>query len=317
MITARDLRGLTVATVLPFNPDLSIDWNSYERLLAHCIRRPGVVSAFVNGHAGEAAALTPEERAEVIRRTRAFLGASVPLMAGIVAYSTAEAVQRAREAQAAGADVAVLFPFPQYSGGGGAHPQAAVHYVRAVLDAVDIPLSVFQYPVRSGAGFTPEVLCAIARLPGLLAIKEGSSDIAAYEDNWRAVKAVAPEVAILPSNYDWLLPQVAIGADGLLSGLGSLVPDHLVDLWRATDAQDLAAMRRANDSLYPIVRTIYGAPPLMDMHTRIKVALQQLGVIAHAVPRPPLMPVPPATADAVRTLVEQCRLPAFASPRAG
>jgi 4-hydroxy-tetrahydrodipicolinate synthase len=317
MITANNLRGLTVATVLPFAPDLSIDWASYERLLQHCILRPGVVAVFVNGHAGEAAALSPAERIEVIRRTRAFVGAGVPLMAGIVAYSTAEAVERAREAESAGADIGVLFPFPQYGGGGGAHPQAGVHYVQSVLDAVGIPLSVFQYPVRSGAGFTPEVLCAIARLPRLLAIKEGSGDIAAYEDNWRAVKAAAPQVAILPSNYDWLLPQMAIGADGILSGLGSLVPDLLVDLWRATDAQDLAAMRRANDALYPVVRTIYGAAPLMDMHTRIKVGLQQLGVIDHAVPRPPLMPVPPATGDAVRTLVEQCRLPAFAGPRAG
>lgn len=317
MITATDLRGLTVATVLPFAPDLSIDWASYERLLQHCIRRSGVVSVFVNGHAGEAAALSPQERVEVIRRTRAFLGASVPLMAGIVAYSTAEAVERTREARAAGADIGVLFPFPQFSGGGGAHPQAGVHYVQSVLQAVNLPLSVFQYPVRGGAGFTPEVLCAIAKLPGVVAIKEGSADIAAYEDNWRAVKAAAPGVAILPSNYDWLLPQVAIGADGILSGLGSLVPDHLVELWRATEAQDLVAMRRANDRLYPIVRTIYGAAPLMDMHTRIKVALQQLGVIDHALPRPPLLPVSSATADSVRTLVEQCKLPAFSGPRAG
>jgi 4-hydroxy-tetrahydrodipicolinate synthase len=316
MISARDLRGLTVATVLPFTPELAIDWDSYERLLVHCVQRPGVVAVFVNGHAGEAAALTPHERAEVIRRTRAFLGSGMPLMAGIVAYSTQEAIARAREAQEAGADIGVLFPFPQYSGGGGAHPQAGVHYVQSVLDAVDIPLSLFQYPVRSGAGFTSEVLCAIARMPRMVAIKEGSGDIAAYEDNWRAVKAAAPQVAILPSNYDWLLPQVAVGADGILSGLGNLVPDHLVALWRATEAQDLAAMRRANDALYPIVRTIYGAAPLMDMHTRIKVGLQQLGVIAHAVPRPPLLPVPPATADAVRTLVEQCRLPAFAGARA-
>lgn len=312
MITSKDLRGVTVATVLPFHPDLSIDWDSYARLLQHCATRPGIVSVFVNGHAGEAAALSPLERIEVIRRTRAFAGDRLPLMAGIVAYSTAEAVERAREAREAGADIGVLFPFPQYSGGGGSHPQAAVHYVQSVLDAVDLPLSVFQYPLRSGAGYSPQVLAAIAKLPRVLAIKEGSGDIGAYEDNLRAVKAVAPEVAMLPSNYDWLLAQLAVGGDGILSGMGSLVPDELVELWSAAQAGDLAAMRRASDKLYPVVRAIYGAQPLMDMHTRIKVALQQLGIIDHALPRPPLMPVPPATADAVRTVVAQRRLRAFA-----
>jgi 4-hydroxy-tetrahydrodipicolinate synthase len=98
-------------------------------------------------------------------------------------------------------------------------------------------------------------------------------------------------VAVLPSNFDWFLAQVAVGADGILSGLASLTPHLLIELWRATEAEDLRAMRRAGDRLYPIVRTIYGAPPRMDMHTRIKVALRHLGVIACAAPRPPLLPV--------------------------
>jgi 4-hydroxy-tetrahydrodipicolinate synthase len=302
------LHGVTVATVLPFNEDLSIDWDSYLRLLDYCARKPGIAAVFVNGHAGEAAALAPEERCEVLRRTRRAIGAQVPLLAGVVAYSTAEAIARAREAQEAGADVAVLFPFPQYSAGGGADPQAGPAYVEAVLAAIDIPVSIFQYPLRSGAGFSTDVLCRIARIPRVLAIKEGSGDIGAYEDNWRALKAAAPQVAMLPSNFDWFLPQIAVGADGILSGLASLLPDLFIELWQATVACDLAAMRRVNDRLYPIERAIYGAAPLMDMHTRIKVGLQHLGVIRHALPRPPLMPVSPATADAMRAAVDAAGL---------
>ena len=308
MITSDRLHGVTVATVLPFNEDLSIDWDSYSRLLDYCANKPGIAAVFVNGHAGEAAALTPQERAEVIRRTRRAIGAGTPLLGGIVAYSTAEAIDRAREAEDAGADVAVLFPFPQYAGGGGADPQAGPRYVEAMLAAIEIPVSIFQYPLRSGAGFSTDVLCQIARLPRVLAIKEGSGDIGAYEDNWRALKAAAPQVAMLPSNFDWFLPQMAVGADGILSGLASLLPDLFIELWQATVACDLAAMRRANDRLYPIERAIYGAAPLMDMHTRIKVALQHLGVIRCALPRPPLMPVAPATADRLRAVVDAADL---------
>jgi 4-hydroxy-tetrahydrodipicolinate synthase len=70
-------------------------------------------------------------------------------------------------------------------------------------------------------------------------------------------------------------------------------------------------MRRANDALYPIVRTIYGAHPLMDMHTRLKVGLQHLGIIASAMPRPPLMPVPDAIASRIRATVERADLKAM------
>lgn len=308
MISAQQLHGVTVATVLPFDEDLAIDWASFERLLEYCAHRPGIAAVFVNGHAGEAAALTPAERVEVIRRTRQWLGPRMPLLAGIVAYGTAEAVARAREAEEAGADVAVLFPFPQYAGGGGADAQAGPRYVEAVRAAVEIPLSIFQYPLRSGAGFSTEVLCRIAQIPGVIAVKEGSGDIGAYEDNWRALKAAAPQVAMLPSNFDWFLPQLAVGADGVLSGLASLLPELFIELWQATVAADLPALRRASDKLYPIERAIYGAAPLMDMHTRIKVALQHLGIISHALPRPPLMPVAPALAQRLRGVVDTAGL---------
>lgn len=300
MITARQLHGVTVATVLPFHPDGAIDWASYDRLLDYCAIGRGMAAVFVNGHAGEVAALSPQERMDVIAHTRQRIGAGVPLFAGVVAYSTAEAVARAREAEQAGADVAVLFPFPQYGGGGGAHEGAVLGYLQAVSDAITLPLSVFQYPVRSGAGFSTAVLCRVAQLPRLIAIKEGSAEMGVYEDNWRAVKAVAPEVAVLASNYDWLHAQLAVGSDGILSGLASLLPDLLVALWQASARNDLPAMREANARLYPLERAIYGAPPAMDMHTRIKVALHHLGVIASPLPRAPL---PPISAEVARQVV--------------
>lgn len=315
MITARQLHGVTVATVMPFQDDGSIDWASYDRLLDHCAIDRGISAVFVNGHAGEVAALTPAERVDVIAHTRRRIGADVPLLAGIVAYSTAEAVARAQEAEQAGADVAVLFPFPQFGGGGGAHAGAVLAYLQAVLDAIRIPISVFQYPVRSGAGFSTSVMAQIAQLPRMLAIKEGSGDIGVYEDNWRAVKAVAPEVAFLPSNYDWLLPQLAVGGDGILSGMGSLLPELLVNLWRASARNDLPAMREASARIYPLERSIYGAPPAMDMHTRIKVALRHLGVIDSARPRAPLPPIADDVARVVCAAVDEAGLPrAIRSP---
>lgn len=290
-MTTFDLRGLTVATVLPFTRAGAIDWASFRRLLNYCATPEGVVAVFVNGHAGEGAALTPAERVQVIEFARKHVGGSMPLMAGIIPYSTAEAIEQAKDARAAGADIAVLFPMPTFAAGGTRTPAVPLAYVKAVRAAVDMPISIFQYPLGSGCGYSTETLVEIARLPGVVAIKEGSDTMTAYEDNWRQVKAVAPQVAMLPSNFDWFLAQLAVGADGILSGLGSLTPHLLIDLWRASDRQDLKAMRAASDALYPVVRGIYGAPPRMDMHTRIKAALAHLGVIDCALPRAPLLPV--------------------------
>jgi 4-hydroxy-tetrahydrodipicolinate synthase len=310
MLKSSDLRGVTVATVLPFDETGAIDWPSYERVLAYCAVPDSIAAVFVNGHAGEATSLSDEERAEVIRRTRQIIGPSKPLLAGVVPHGVADAIAQAKAAVAAGADCFVVFPPAALGGGAAATPDAPVAFFDKVVSAVGMPVSVFQYPLASGFGYSTPALVGIAGIPGVIAVKEGSNTMLAYEENFRALRAAAPQVAMLPSNFDWFLPQLAVGGDGLLSGLASLTPDWLADLWKASEALDLAAMRRASDRLHPVVRTIYGAAPLIDMHTRIKVALKALGVIRHAGPRLPLVPVKPGIEAEIVNVVKRSGLAA-------
>lgn len=301
-----DLRGVTVATVLPFKDDLTIDWEGYARLLDYCACPDGIAAVFVNGHAGEGASLSDEERQAVIARTRAHIGGK-PLLAGIIAHSTAEAIRQARFAEAAGADCAVLFPPAALGGGASAAPRAPIAFVRAVSEAIAVPVSIFQYPVASGFGYPPQTLAEMAAIDRVIAVKEGSDTMLAYDENRRAVKKVDPKVAVLPSNYNWFLPQLAVGGDGILSGLVSLAPRLFVELWQASVADDLKAMRAVNERLYPIVKAIYGPVPIVDMHTRMKVGLKELGLIRNADPRPPLLPVLPELYDAIATTLGAAR----------
>ncbi len=284
------LKDVTVATVMPFTEEGAIDWESYRNLLQYCTAPDGISAIFVNGHAGESVSLTREERNEVIRFTRAFIGPDRPLVAGLAAHSTADAIAQALDAQAAGADVLTVFPLAAFSAGGTRTPDVPLAYVRTIGDAVSLPLAIFQYPVGSGASYTTETLVKLSQLPNVIAIKEGSDTIMAYEDNWRAVKKASIDVAVLPSNFDWFLAQLAIGGDGLLSGLASLAPHALSELWRATQREDLRAMRAVSDRLHPLVRAVYAAPR-MDMYARMKVALKAIGVIKCAASRSPILPV--------------------------
>lgn len=275
-MTSLFLGGVTVATVLPFLPDGRIDWPSYDKLLGYCATPASTTAVFVNGHAGESSALRADERSDVIRFTRSRLRPGQKLVAGLVADHTADAEQQAREARDAGADVLTVFPLP-------ASPTRTdgevLAYVNAIATAGALPLALFQYPVGSGASYSTPLLAQLAALSTVVAVKEGSDTMSLYEDNWHAIRSASATVAVLPSNFDWFLAQLAVGGHGLLSGLASLVPQQLHDLWTASERNDLVAMRAVSDRLYPLVRAVY-ALPRPHMYARIKLALWQLGVIA-------------------------------------
>jgi 4-hydroxy-tetrahydrodipicolinate synthase len=292
-LISKPMRGVIVATVLPFREDGGIDWKSYERLMAYCVKDRPVAAVFVNGHAGEGASLLPEERADVIRFVRGQVGADMPILSGVMGQSTAEAIAQALGAREAGADCAVLFPPPSFQGGAATTPAVPVQFVRSVHRATGMPISFFQYPLSTGYGLSTETLLAIAREPGMIMIKEGSGDISVYETNWNLLKAEAPHVSIMGTSASWIWLQVAAGADGILSGLGSLAPDWLMELWEAGEACDLAAMRAVNEKLRPLGKAIYGGTPRMDLYTRTKVVLRELGIIECARPRAPLLPLTP------------------------
>ena len=304
------LRGVVVATVLPFQKNGRIDWDDYEGVLDYCAKPAGISAVFVNGHAGECSSLTISERSEVIKRTRKALGDSKPIMAGVIPNTWDEGIEQAREAQKAGADCAVLFPLPAFQGNAAAGTAAPVAYVKAIAAAVDMPVSIFQYPISTGSAYGTETLVEIAQIKNLCMIKEGSGDPALYAENLRRIRAIAPHISMMPTNATWIMAQIAIGGDGILSGFSSLAPRWLVDLWSATEAGDLASMRRIDEQMNPLLRSIF-AGPRMDVYSRIKYALHYLGIIKNTTPRPPLLPIGADTERRISAAVEASGLRSF------
>lgn len=296
----RGVGGVWPAALTPFEPSGAIDDGALEAHLKHLAATPGVRAVVVNGHAGEVTSLDRAERTHVVETARRMAGPGVGVVAGVIADDTRGARQLARDAERAGADAILLFPPALFALGARLRPEMARAFVGDVAEATGLPIVLFQLAVTSGLGHTRETLVGICEeVPAVIAVKEGSDDPVTYEANLRALRALSRQVTVLTTNNAWLLSSLAVGGDGILSGMGSVAADIQVDLYRAVKAGDLDAARHANNRLFPLTQTFY-RPPLLDMHNRMKTALHLLGLLPHPTIRPPLLPLPPAEVAQIR-----------------
>jgi len=290
--------GVMPANILPFRADLSIDEAAYRRHLRWLADTPGVTGIVANGHAAEVASLSRDERKRALAIALEEVAGACPIVAGVYTDGTAEAVELARDAKAIGAAGVLVFPPTLFMWGAQLKPDMVIRHFSEVA-AVDVPIVVFEYPPASGIGYAPETLARLAEIPQVVAIKDWSNDIVAFEANLRAVRATGRPVAILSSFTMSLMASFLLGADGAISGMGSVTADLQAELFAACQKGDLDGARRINDRLEPLVRVFY-APPFVDMHNRMKEALVVLGRIPAAHVRPPLTPIPAAEREAIR-----------------
>ena len=290
--------GIMPANILPFKADLSVDEPAYRRHLRWLADTPGVTGIVANGHAAEVASLSREERRRTLAVALDEVGGGCPVVAGVYTDGTAEAVELTKDAKAAGAAGVLLFPPTLFMWGAQVKPDMVIrHY--AEVAAVGLPIVAFEYPPASGIGYASETLARLAEIPQVVAVKDWSNEIVAFEANLRALRATGRPVAVLSAFTMSLMATFLLGADGAISGMGSVTADLQAELFAACQKGDLDGARRINERLEPLVRVFY-APPFVDMHNRMKEALVLLGRIPAAHVRPPLTPVPAAELEAIR-----------------
>lgn len=299
--------GVMPANLLPFRADLSIDEPAYRRHLRWLADTQGVTGLVANGHAAEVASLDREERRQALGIALDEVAGKVPVVAGVYTDGTAEAVRLARDARTEGAAGILLFPPTLFMWGAQMKPDMVVRHVSEVAAGADLPIIVFEYPPASGIGYAPETLARLCDIPQVAGVKDWSNDIVAFERNLRAIRATGRPVAVLSSFTVSLMASFLLGADGAISGMGSVVADLQADLFDACRKGDLEEARRINDRLDPLVRVFY-APPFVDMHNRMKEALVILRRIPAAHVRPPLTPIPHGERQAIRAALAGVRL---------
>jgi 4-hydroxy-tetrahydrodipicolinate synthase len=284
--------GVAVALATPFRGE-AVDAGALAALTAHLAGR-GIGAFYPCGCTGEATSLTRSERTLVIRTVVEAARGKAAVIAGTGTATTGETIELSREAIRLGADgVMVITPYscrPTQEG-------LLAHY-RAVADAIDRPMVLYNVPSRTGASFTPETVARLAEHPRIAAIKEASGSV----DLSSAIRARC-DIAILAGDDSLYLPLLSVGARGVVSVAGHLVPAELTAMtghFRAGRAAEAEAVHRG---LHPLFRALF----LETNPGPLKHALSILGLTSGEL-RLPLVAVRQETARAVEEALHRLGL---------
>ncbi|MGL5911121.1 MAG: dihydrodipicolinate synthase family protein, partial [Phycicoccus sp.] len=201
---------------------------------------------------------------------------------------TRHAVEMAGRAAEAGAD-ALLLVSPYYN-----KPTQAglVAHTRAVADATDLPVMLYDIPHRTGIPFTAETLVTLAEHSNVRAVKDAKGDL------WASARVMAETDLLWFSGDDAMnLPLLALGATGVVSVVGHVAGREYAAMVRAVDDGDLAEARRLHTLLMPVVDAVMNTSQGAIM---AKAALAELGVIGSAAVRLPLLESPPEHLEKLR-----------------
>ncbi|MEO3885248.1 dihydrodipicolinate synthase family protein [Nonomuraea sp. B5E05] len=236
--------GVHVATALPFNDDLSVDYDGYAEHVRF-LAENGCDGVCPNGSLGEYQTLTAEERARVVRTAVEAAPDGFHVMPGAAAYGAAEARRWAEQAAEAGAESVLLLPPNAYR----ADRQAVVGHYREVAKA-GLPVVAYNNPLDTKVDLTPDLLAELHQEGLIVAVKEFTGDVRrAYE-----LAELAPGLDLLIGSDDVLLELGIAGAVGWIAGYPNMIPRSTVELYRLATSGDLDKALPVYRDLHPLLR---------------------------------------------------------------
>jgi 4-hydroxy-tetrahydrodipicolinate synthase len=277
----RHFGAVMSAMVTPFDASGRLDLVAAQRLARWLVER-GNDGLVVAATTGEAATLTDAERCDLVRAVAEAV--TVPVLAGMGSNDTAHSVELTRQAKALGA-AGVLAVAPYYS----RPPQAGIEaHLRAVAGATELPVMLYDVPLRTGRRVAPDVLLRLFReVPNIVAFKDATAD----------PPAAAALVAQAGKHFDlycgddpYTLPLLAVGAVGVVGTSTHWTGLQFRQMLAAFERGDVAAARAINARLLPSFAFINSDECVFSMS--IKAMLRTLGQEAGDC----RLPLPPAPA---------------------
>ncbi|HUZ69283.1 MAG TPA: dihydrodipicolinate synthase family protein [Candidatus Saccharimonadales bacterium] len=293
-----DFKGLFPATVLPMTGDAQIDEPGLRRYMRH-IADTTIHGVALNVDTGEGAHLTHAERVRVVEIVVEEIGDRLPVIAGLPAQFTEQAVAFGRDYRDAGASALLVFPISAYQGLP-LDPELVIRYHTAVGDGVGLPLVLFNLvPSLGGVLLPPEILERLCDLAPVVAIKEASFDAKVFVEVVAAVRGQRRSVAILTGDDPFIYESFVCGADGALLGFGAVPARRLANMVDLAVAGRLDEAKQLMDRLTPLQRALF-AEPVRNYRARSKEALVMQGILERATVREPLLQVSAEDRAAVR-----------------
>ncbi|MSO27304.1 MAG: 4-hydroxy-tetrahydrodipicolinate synthase [Candidatus Nanopelagicales bacterium] len=264
---------MLTAMITPMRADGTVDLVGAQSLAAHLVDNLAHDGLVINGTTGEASTTTDEENFDLIRAVVEAVGERATVVAGVGSNDTAHSVHCAKGALRVGAH-AVMAVSPYYN----RPPQEGlVAHFKAIADATDLPLIVYDIPKRTGVAIETETLVRIAEHPRVIAYKDAKGDLDASQ--WGMART---DLAWYSGDDILNLPLLALGAAGMISVVGHLVGDRLKAMATAYAAGDVLTAREINQSLLPVYTGVFRTQGLI----LIKAALTELGLPAGPVRLP-------------------------------
>ena len=240
--------GSITALITPFRNG-SVDEESFRKIVNWQIEE-GTEALVPCGTTGESPTLSHEEHRRVVEICIEETAGRVPVIAGTGSNSTAECIELTRHAKDAGADAALIVT-PYYN----KPTQAGLHaHYKAVNDAVDIPIIIYNIPPRSVIDMTVETMAELAKLPNIRGVKDATSDL-----NRPILTALAagPDFIQLSGEDGTAVPFLAAGGQGCISVTANIAPRQCYEMQRAWRDGDIAKTLALQSRLMPVHSALF------------------------------------------------------------
>src|SRR5258708_2306064 len=287
----RPFTGCGTALVTPFTRDGSLDEACVSRLAKRQIDL-GVHFLVPCGTTGECPTLTEEEQMRVVELVAAEARGRVPVLAGAGGYNTKEVIHTARRMRSAGAD-GILSVTPYYNK---PTPEGLFQHYRAIAEAVDVPIVVYNVPGRTGVNVDPATLLRLSTVANIVGVKEASGNVTQMCE----ICAGVPDDFIVLSGDDALtLPLMAVGGRGIISVAANEIPAEMSRLLEMARRSDFPTRPPPHQQMLPLLLVNF----IESNPIPVKSAMASMGLLEE-VYRLPMVPPRPASKQRIEGILQ-------------
>lgn len=248
MKTKTIFQGAATAIITPTTSN-GVDYDSFGRLLDWQLDS-GIDAIVVSGTTGESSTMTDEEHRSVIEFAIKRIAGRVPVIAGTGSNDTDYAIDLTRFASQAGADAALVVT-PYYNK---ATQNGLIKMYRAIADASEIPLILYNVPSRTGVNIEPKTFVELAQHPMISGIKEAGGNISKAVETFALV---GDKLDIYSGNDDQIIPLMSMGAKGVISVLSNVLPFETSRMCRLFLDGDVSAAAKEQCRMLPLIKALF------------------------------------------------------------